>query len=375
MKYERTVEVEDLDRYKADREAADRRYNDALTALDQSIHPGVQFPPPPSAPDETMVNPINERWDLSGVSPVAPPGWRGRIWRLFWPFLAPLVERQQAFNAAVVEHVNRNTPIEREAAARLQALLDAVQTSAHHVVVHQHRMIAFLQQVTAYVDTKDREFYGLCRRVSEDAMETVFALDESTRHLTTTVRTISDQTLKHVESLTARVQRDDTVIEQLRATVDVLQQHTMVLKREFARVASAPAASAGPAAGASPDGAPHAPAATGTIESWKYVGFEDLFRGPESEIRSRLAAYVPLFAGAADVLDVGCGRGEFLDLLRDAGVTCRGLDLNHEMVEVCRARGHDVAEGDALAYLQSLPDASLGGLIATQVVEHLAPDY
>ncbi len=84
---------------------------------------------------------------------------------------------------------------------------------------------------------------------------------------------------------------------------------------------------------------------------------------------------MPLFAGARDVLDVGCGRGELLDLLRKSGVPARGLELNHEMAETCRARGLEVAEGDLLSYLEGLPDGSLGGLIAIQVVEHLEPDY
>ena len=84
---------------------------------------------------------------------------------------------------------------------------------------------------------------------------------------------------------------------------------------------------------------------------------------------------MPRFAGATDVLDVGCGRGEFLELLRAAGITARGLDLNHEMVEASRARGLEVAEGDALSYVERLPDDSLGGLFAAQVVEHLEPVY
>jgi O-antigen chain-terminating methyltransferase len=105
------------------------------------------------------------------------------------------------------------------------------------------------------------------------------------------------------------------------------------------------------------------------------VGFEDQFRGSAEDIRARMSDYVPLFAGTSDVLDIGCGRGEFLDLLREKGITARGLDINHEMVEVCRTRGLDVAEGDAVSYLLSLPDASLGGLISAQVVEHLEPDY
>lgn len=104
-----------------------------------------------------------------------------------------------------------------------------------------------------------------------------------------------------------------------------------------------------------------------------YVGFEDCFRGSEEEIRRRQADYVPLFEGAADVLDVGCGRGEFLLLLRDAGIRARGVDANEEMVEVCTKRGLTAKCGDAVAYLEGLADESLGGLFAAQVVEHLPP--
>ena len=80
------------------------------------------------------------------------------------------------------------------------------------------------------------------------------------------------------------------------------------------------------------------------LDAYKYVGFEDQFRGSQETIRARLESYLPYFDGASDVLDVGCGRGEFLDLLAARGISARGLDLNHEMVEVCRARGLDVAE-------------------------------
>jgi O-antigen chain-terminating methyltransferase len=110
-------------------------------------------------------------------------------------------------------------------------------------------------------------------------------------------------------------------------------------------------------------------------ESWKYPGFEAAFRGSEDEVRERLSSYLPIFEGGQDVLDIGCGRGEFLELLRAQGIKARGLDLNLEMVDICRARGLDVDHGDAVTYLRGLPDASLGGLFAAQVVEHLPPDY
>jgi len=84
---------------------------------------------------------------------------------------------------------------------------------------------------------------------------------------------------------------------------------------------------------------------------------------------------VPYFAGQSNVLDVGCGRGEFLELLKDKGISAKGLDLNPEMIEVCKSRGLDAAAGDARSYLKGLPDESLGGLIAVQVIEHLQPPY
>jgi O-antigen chain-terminating methyltransferase len=109
--------------------------------------------------------------------------------------------------------------------------------------------------------------------------------------------------------------------------------------------------------------------------SEKYVGFEDQFRGTPEQVRSRLLEYLPIFDGASDVLDIGCGRGEFLMLLAERGVRARGIDLNDAMVEVCREQGLDVTKADALSYLDTLPDQSLGGLFAAQVVEHLEPAY
>ena len=119
---------------------------------------------------------------------------------------------------------------------------------------------------------------------------------------------------------------------------------------------------------------PSAPAID-SVNAYKYVAFENKFRGSEGDIGARLLQYVDVFDGADGVLDFGCDRGQFLALLRDRGVRAYGLDINHEMVEACRAAGLDAMEGDALAHLESLPDASLGGLIAVQVVEHFQPAY
>ena len=76
-----------------------------------------------------------------------------------------------------------------------------------------------------------------------------------------------------------------------------------------------------------------------SLDAYKYVGFEDQFRGSREAIRARFESYLPLFEGRSDVLDVGCGRGEFLELMRERGVGARGIDVNGAMVEVCRGKG------------------------------------
>ncbi|MFN7955149.1 MAG: class I SAM-dependent methyltransferase [bacterium] len=104
-----------------------------------------------------------------------------------------------------------------------------------------------------------------------------------------------------------------------------------------------------------------------------YREFVTRFRGSEEEIRARFALYTELFADAAPVLDVGCGRGEFLAALRARGIGASGVDVNAELVERCVQDGLDVTRGDALAHLRGMPAASLGGVFSAQVIEHFEP--
>jgi SAM-dependent methyltransferase len=104
-----------------------------------------------------------------------------------------------------------------------------------------------------------------------------------------------------------------------------------------------------------------------------YFAFEARMRGSTEDVRERQRVYVDDFRDRAPVLDAGCGRGEFLSLLREAGVEARGIDSDPEMVAFSRGDGLDVTEGDAIAELERLEDGSLGGIFAAQLVEHLAP--
>ena len=105
-----------------------------------------------------------------------------------------------------------------------------------------------------------------------------------------------------------------------------------------------------------------------------YASFEDQFRGPREEIHRRLQVYLPYLKEAGitkGVLDIGCGRGEWLQLLRSEGIEARGIDRNRVFIEDCRGAGLDVLEEDALTYLRSLPDNELDAVSAFHFVEHV----
>ncbi|MEJ7845230.1 MAG: class I SAM-dependent methyltransferase [Acidimicrobiales bacterium] len=109
-----------------------------------------------------------------------------------------------------------------------------------------------------------------------------------------------------------------------------------------------------------------------------YQDLEDTFRGSREHVRSLVAEYVADVKAAADgggsVVDIGCGRGEWLEVLRDADITAYGVDLNETFVEANTARGLDVRVGDALEHLRSVEPSSLAAVTAFHVAEHLAMD-
>jgi SAM-dependent methyltransferase len=104
-----------------------------------------------------------------------------------------------------------------------------------------------------------------------------------------------------------------------------------------------------------------------------YFAFESRLRGSTDEIRERQRPYVERLRDHAPVLDLGCGRGELLSLLRDAGIEGSGVDANADMVAFARAEGLDVVQADVYDALASRPDGSLGAVTALQLLEHLPP--
>jgi 2-polyprenyl-3-methyl-5-hydroxy-6-metoxy-1,4-benzoquinol methylase len=105
-----------------------------------------------------------------------------------------------------------------------------------------------------------------------------------------------------------------------------------------------------------------------------WLKFAEKFRGSESSVKERQRMYAVRFQGARNILDIGCGRGEMLEVFREANIEAHGIDLNDDSIAICRDKGLRAEKADLFAYLASLADSSLGGIVGCQVVEHLPPE-
>ena len=105
-----------------------------------------------------------------------------------------------------------------------------------------------------------------------------------------------------------------------------------------------------------------------------WLKFGEKFRGAEEYVKDRQRIYADRFRGRDNVLDIGCGRGELLEVLKEAGIPARGIDLCEEAVAMCRAKALDAEVADLFVYLDGLADSSLDGIFRSQVVEHLPPE-
>ena len=114
------------------------------------------------------------------------------------------------------------------------------------------------------------------------------------------------------------------------------------------------------------------------LESF-YIAFENRFRGSRADIKQRQEYYLPYIKEVVsspleEVLDVGCGRGEWLELLKENGIKAKGVDLNSLMIEESNSLGLDTKVQDAIAYLKALEDETLSAISGFHIVEHLPFD-
>ncbi len=144
--------------------------------------------------------------------------------------------------------------------------------------------------------------------------------------------------------------------------------------RQRSQILAADVVGAGQLVRAQPDARPLPATPDAAPLALDLARFAECFRGSEEYVKAGQRLYVPSFAGCQSVLDIGCGRGEFLEIMREANIPAVGIDLSQESVAICRLKGLEAETADLFAYLAGLPEESLDGIFCAQVVEHLPPE-
>lgn len=304
---------------------------------------------------------------------------------LVQPFIDPYVDRQERFNAEVVRHLN-------ELGARLETRLGRVWDDLVARASDPRLLEARLEAALSDYDTALRQRHA----VLFDALEQeLWALrqavaDAGQGDLADRLAALEGKLVERAQAVDRRFDEKDRALEEAfdRVASDILAQvgharavgvgeaelmETRTLLREALERTGAEQGREGEASAPRFDSELQE-RLRGWMADQDYRAFQDEFRGDASAIRERMEGHLEVFRGApGPVADLGCGRGEFLDLLAGEDIDAVGVEINAADVEECRSRGHRAEEGDLFEWLEARPPGSLGGIFLAQVIEHLPP--
>ncbi len=325
---------------------------------------------------------------IGSVNP-RPPGllnsaiqaWKKAIARLLNWFVRDQVE----FNRAALRYMDRSleASIEQNYSLLRVAKVAAAQTHVEDMMAHWKQWRPAIEEKLTQIEirflhcvremesgARDRDAkWGkeLQRRHQDYADELRRAADEIQGKFSEDVRKLQDA----ANEIQNRFWED---LRKTKAENEHLIHTELRLIRQRAAAASAPRDAAIPTSASSPttprkeEGDKPRPAV------FDYSRFEERFRGDEAHVREAQSFYLPHFKKCQQVVDLGCGRGEFLGLLREQGVQGTGVDSDPDAVATCRGKRLDVEHGDLFAFLSRQPDQSLDGVFCAHVVEHLPAD-
>jgi len=291
------------------------------------------------------------------------------LFRLIGPALRPFVEHQRALE---LERLRLLRELWKQADERLTAsedrLLQAYIKHGESVAALREDILAgFNDKVSkAREEAADEALAAVRGELERQRSETAREMRRFVADLISRTDLVADRIGREIESMQHEVGRLSSSssrrlevfgeeVGQLRERLESVRKQTRLLAREIASPAVAEVSGAG----------------FEPLPDEDYAAHQERFRGRPEEIQRRQRLYVEHFRDNAPVLDVGCGRGEFLALLKQEGVEARGIDLNEQVIEGCAAQGLDARRADLFEHLAGLEENSLGGIFAAQVVEHL----
>jgi SAM-dependent methyltransferase len=359
----------------------------------------LTYPPNPQLPDMSSLEMAVRSLDLSkslvGELPPQPPSFRGRLGTLlvkavrrmlFWytpqirDFQADVgaaFDQQVAAMRNVAAATQQNWSLLLEGENRLEKLeraLDAEARAREHLAqrLEAERAARAGIEQTLSNETRTREHLMRCLEAETTAREQLSAhLAEEAGAREQLSARVAEETGALSLSTAGKSRQVDFAIQQLRAENSLQRARISMLLEEARKKTAAVSGEPQPVKPSGED--------NHTLDGL-YLALEDRFRGSRAEIEERLRFYLPLLekhrigAQRMPILDLGCGRGEWLEILAEAGLDAYGVDTNSIFIAQCRERGLRVIEEDALQHLRGLPDSRLGAVTGFHIIEHLPLD-
>ncbi len=230
-------------------------------------------------------------------------------------------------------------------------------------------LVRLLNDFSKYVDARDASnFWELIRKIDYDVNKALQRIerinDEQMASIRSSERRMYDSLNEALQDLNRYI--TDLVSAKVAhgAKLENLEGVTQGLERVINKLTKLSTPDSYMASGVSNAGE--------RSTDYSYLMLENRYRGSEDLIRERLKIYPPIFSGCTlPVLEIGAGRGELQRLFKGQNVKSYGIEFDRGMAEFAAEKGSDVQVGDGIEHLRSLPDQSLGGIIAIQVIEHL----
>jgi SAM-dependent methyltransferase len=352
-----------------------------------------------------LINGIETGRTLAGVLPPQPPTLRGRLGRalvelvrrsLFW--YTPVIQAFQRAVAATIKEQNESAAavwnefsrklslVEKqgelldarfrkmEEASRLWVNLDTRLTSIENQAGSQQRLLDRVSSIEQKLIDVERRLLPEEALVNKEHFTTVFN-DVRDRLNTVAVHLEQQSGLSNAHAAELKSIREE-LAQAVRKfeTTDRFALSTRAEMMLVERRMSALLKGSGQQNSSDHHGSAERPQ---LLSDAMYYEFETLFRGTEQQIRERVSFYLPRFIEAGlgtpemPIVDIGCGRGEWLTVVREHRLLAYGVDSNSSMIATCRANGLAVEEQDGIQHLQSLADSSIGAVTAFHFIEHL----
>ncbi len=320
-----------------------------------------------------------------------PPGLKNvvaqKLKRLIARALDWHVREQVEFNRAVMACVQANLELMADMSRALAAIAARQQQFQNDTMARERQIREdFAPLIQQLLDVRQhwvewRQGFEDRRNVSEiHTLRTISELQSAFQHRVTLMEQSFRESVRaqHLDFTGALANNTDEVQQRLwsdlvkmRGEIEALIATELRMLRQQGRLALRTSAEAS----APPSPPLDAPARESSPAAIDWMRFAEAFRGPEEVVRERQERHVRRFAGIVhDILDLGCGRGEFLEAARRAGLPARGIELSEECVTLCRQKGLAAERADLFSYLSRTEDRSLGGIYCSQVVEHLPPE-